>query len=612
MRQTFLRKAPLIRGRLLLGMIFLVPLLFMRHTYDAISLPKLWLVMVGVTVVGAIRLVELLQDADRSGLKLLVVPATAIIVPLVIGTLFSPYRVWALVGDHGRYTGLLPYVFLVLLGILVADRFRGDTQPVAWALLAAGGVAGAYAVVQMLGLDPFEWSYRGSESDLIASTLGNPNFAGAFFAMVLPLGTALFFVAKEHRAVLAPLVVLVAIGWIVTRSEAAWGAGIAGFAVMGGILLSDRWRPAKIAGVVVAAAVALVGVSLVTLSIVDDQSELVPRSLERRGEWWEASSRLFMRSPFVGRGPNSFAIDHTQERTLRDVVEAELNVTDDPHSVPLNLAVAAGIFGLVGFAVFAGWLVRRVIAVPAVNLLAAGFAGGAVAYLVQSLVSIDTVSTRAVAWTLIGSLAASTAAVRERAKWHDRKKGKAGKNRAAEPLKRLPAVVGVVLVATVSFVWSVGLLRADSAFQRGWNLGAVGARGSQEAFRSAVAFRSNDTYRREYGRLLGANAVKQAEAGDQSAGQALLQEAQDNLSFVDDLPHMGSVLIYARVMRDWAQQTGSGEAAALELYRQATEVDPRNFLIYEEAAEAASSFGADDAGEAFAEQAAALRDSAQD
>lgn len=610
MRQTVLRKGPDVRRRILLVVVFLTPLFFLRTAYNAFNVPKLSLLMVGVAAVAVIRGVELLQGAERSSLQLIAVPAAAVAAPLAIATLLSPYRVWALVGDHTRFTGLVPYLVVILLGIQIADAFRGEVRPLAWAFLASGAVAGAYAVVQVSGMDPIEWS--GSEQATV--TIGNTNFSGAFFAICVPIAAGLLLAESDRRLHVVPLAVLVFAGWVLARSELAWAAGMAGLFVFGGVVLSDRWRWSRAAAFVAAGVIALAGVGIVVITMFAKQPDFIPATIERRAEWWGASFRMTAASPLFGHGPNSFSLEHSQYRQADDVSAVSYDITTDPHSVPLAFLTATGILGLAGFLVLAGWVVRKIISTQADRILGAAFGAAAIAYLVQSLLSIDVVTLRFAAWTVIGGMAAALAPpLVPPAKRPSRKK-KRKIEPTSEPLRALPGVVAVLLVGSLALAWAMGFLSADIGFRRGLALAASGGSGAQEVLRSAIDFReSNIIYRTDYGNLVGGNAVSQglSEGGDRGVAESLMEEAEEAFGFIDRLPRSNSVVAYARLMRDWAEVEPSVEDRALELYDYAAELDPNNFLILEEAAGVAETFGRTDVAEDLASEAARLRASVE-
>ena len=564
-------------------MVFLGPLLFMRNLYDAINLPKLWLVMIGVALVAGIRLVELLQGASRRTLTLLAVPAAALLGPLTIGWLFSPYKGWALLGDAARYTGLVPYAILILFGALVADAFGRDLLPVAWALVASGAVAGAYALVQVVGLDPYDWTYKDAASNLVTSTLGNPNFAGGFFSIVLPLAVAVFLSERERRPWAGGCLLLIGIGWIVTRSETAWGAGLSGLAILAGGFLLTRVRWARLAGFVVAGSVALAGVGLVGASILPDDPGVTPRNLERRGEWWEASLGMLADSPLVGRGPNAFALEHTRYRTIEDVDEAGFDVTDDPHSVPLSLGASGGVIGIVGFLFLCAWVARKTWDSAGQPGLGLGFGAAACAYLVQSLLSVDTVALRLTAWTVFGALAASTFAVA--VPEARRRSTKTQRKRAAEPLQGLPGVAVAILLVALSVWWSMSFLMADAALASARRALAGGeGQESQDSFQRAMAFRDNPTYAQIYAGTMTPVAVALAEEQAEDVGRGLFKDVRESIEEVEEVPQIATSLAWARALDRWVAIDAAVQPEALAEYERALVLDPLNYLLLHEAA----------------------------
>ena len=608
MRQTILRRAPEFRRRLLLAVVFLGPLLFMRNLHEPINLPKLWLVMVAVAIVGGLRVVELLQGSPRSSLGLLLVPAGAILVPLAIGWVFSPYRGWALMGAEARYTGLIPYLVIVMFGILLADAFVGDVRSIAWALVVSGGVAGAYALVQVLGLDPFDWSYNAETSNLVTSTLGNPNFAGGFFAIALPVAVGLALVEKERRSVAYACTAFIILGWVVTRSETAWGAGLAGLAILAGGSLVARFSWSRIVGFALAAVIALAGVGLVMLSVGPVDAGVTPRNLERRGEWWEASFDLLADSPLVGKGPNSFAIEHTKYRTLQDVDEAGFGGSDDPHSVPLSLGVAAGVFGLIGFIVLGGWVVRTTWTVTRSEPLVLAFGAAGCAYLVQSLLSIDTVALRLTFWTVAAGLAAGLTVPQKK---YARPKHPSKRAAArSEPLRGLPGVALVLIVAMVALWWATKLLAVDAAVAGARTALKDGeTQAAQDRFERALGFRNNDAYARVYAETMTPVAVALAENDAEEPARQVFALIEQGLE--DAVPRASNALTLARAYKQWSDVDPTAETAALQEYEQAATLDPRNYLLLQEAAETARSFDELDRATEFLTRALELTNRAE-
>ena len=587
-RETILREVPRIRRTILLALTVLVPLLFLRNLSDPINVPKLGLLIAGVAVVAAARTAELLQTKEWTGLKLLGVPAVALGAPLLVGWAFSPYKGWALWGVYPRMLGLLPYLVVILFGVLLADTFRGDAGTVAWALVGAGGVAGAYAILQFVGLDPFEWTVKGTEaSELVVATLGNPNFAGAFFAIVLPLALTLFLLVPERRVPAGAITALVLMGLILAGSEAGWAAGAAGVAVVAGFFVLPRWRFARLAAAGVVLAIVVVIAGSVVLAMANVAESKIPATVQRRAEWWQAAVDMAAASLLVGRGPNAFALEHPQYRTAEDVAQVGLDITDDPHSVFLSFLTSAGAFGVIGYLVAVAWVVRSARTTPGEALLAGGFLGAISAYLVQSLVSIDTVALRVAGWTALAGFAAARApALVAKAR------SKAQKKKAArEPLRALPALPVLMLLA-VAGVWAGSqLILKDATFRHAGNLLQDGeGQAALDAYERSVSFNGNPHYRRGYGRLLGQVAV----AAGESNGEPFIERARQAFDFVQQLPQVHAALDYAETLKNWAEVDPSAEDDAVEAYLLAASYDPLDPAAFTEAASGLRELGAHD------------------
>ncbi len=241
--QIRLERLAAVRRWVLLVVVVGVPLVFLRFTQDPFNVPKLALLAVGVAIALGIRIVEVALGApvDLTTLKRIGIPAAAVAVPLIVSWLLSDYRSWALFGNYGRFQGLVPYLLCAVLGILIADAFRDEPERLIKALVIAGAVVGGYAIVQIVGADPFAWQRFGVARDAL-STTGNPNFTGGFLAMCMPLALAFGASDESRRSFAIKAGVVILPGWIVTFSQGAWAAGLTGLVLVGGFLLSRRIR----------------------------------------------------------------------------------------------------------------------------------------------------------------------------------------------------------------------------------------------------------------------------------------------------------------------------------------------------------------------------------
>ena len=584
MNEFLLVRAPSLRRGALLALTAGVPLLFLRGTNSAFGVPKLALLVLLVLPLVALRVAEGFAGSSFEGLKRLLVPAGAVAGAMCIGWLFSPYKAWALWGYYDRFLGLIPYLLTIALGVLIADAFAEDARPVAIALGAAALLAGVYGIIQVAGLDPLSWDFESRDNTTAASTLGNPNFSGGFFAMCLPLFLGLWLSWPEKRRWIAVGGAVVVVAWIATDSQGGWAAGIAGLAVCGGILLSGRWGWARLAGAAVAAVVAIVLTGVVVLGLIDSGNNLVPTEAASRGWLWRAAVNMTLDSPLVGRGPHAYAIESTQHRTPEHAVTQNFNFADDPHSLPLSWGASAGVIGWAAFAVLAAWVIRGARRAIADDPLSVAFVGAATAYLVQSLVSIDTTPLRTTFWVVLGGFAATQARaelVQKRAKASraPKRKGSRAKVQTAVPPGAVAAIAASVLVGLLCMVWASNFLRADLRFARAANLMSAGdLNEAMTTYVGAIEMRDDISYRRTYAGAAGRIAIELARSGELEPANGFLQRAQEAYSFTDDLPIVPAIDEEARLLQQWSEVTGT-ESQASPLYARAIALDPLNPLL---------------------------------
>lgn len=569
-----------IRRAILLVLVAGVPVLFVRSLNDPINVPKLSFLIVGLSLVAGLRLAEVALGSSFSW-KPLVIPAAAIATPLLVSWLVSPYKGWALWGNYPRLLGLLPLLVTMLLGVALVDTFRTRADVLAWALLGSAAVVGAYAVVQVVGLDPFEWSVKGAAAGNVASsTMGNSNFVGGLLGMVLPVGCALWYVAEPRRLLAMGLSVPVFLGWIVSKSEGGWAAGIAGLAVVGGFALSGRWGGrARTGGLVIAGIVLLGVVGSVMWTIVDRDGAPVPTTVARRGDWWEGAVQMAAEAPVLGRGPSVYALEGTRYRVIEDAREAGSDFTDDPHSVPLFFLTSAGFLGLVGLWTAWWWFLRKGARLSDGNLLAAGFFGAVCAYMVQASVSIDTVGIRTAFWTVAAGLVVAS----ERAP-EDEPRGRGRAGVQSWNGLTVACVCIAVVIALAGAWWGLGLARSDAHLQHAANLLREG-KGTEAIaeFDRAGSFRQEPYYLRVYGRNLGSFALALTAQGDEVQAKEFFTQATEAFNYSSRLPHANSVLDYARFVREWAETHPEARDQMVALYERALMLDPSNLGLKEEA-----------------------------
>lgn len=587
MRDLVLTRGPQVRRAVLLAVVAGVPVLFLRVTNDLFSVPKLALLLLGVALAAGVRAAEVLQGARPRLPRALVVPAGAVALPLAVAWLASPYLGWSTFGLYSRFQGFVPYILVIALGLLLLDAFGDDPAPIAWALVYSGAVVGAYALVQVAGLDPLSWRIGEQSTNAALSTLGNPNFTGGFLGIVLPLAWGLWLYDVRRRSRSVKLIAIIAGGWIVSFSQGGWAAGVAGVAVVAGLVYGARRDSFRRLGFAAAGAVAVIAVATATAGALAPQSTVIPETVKARGGWWQAALSMAGDSPLLGRGPNTFAIEGVQHRVLPDALRSGYNFADDPHSVFLSMLTAAGVLGGIGFVALLGWFVWRLVTTGAnANVLQFAFLGAGAAYFVQSLVSIDELSLRVALWAVLAGTIASEGlparAPAPRRKAATRRKKRSGGRRGAPAdtsLRAWPAVALTAAVVAAAAWWSLSFVVADARVAAGVVLIEDGRIEEGRAdIEAALAFRDEYKYREIYG-----NALRAA---------GLVAEAEQAFSYLDDFPDVQALVNRARNLhRVDPPSTEAQRLDALSIYRRAIELDPLNPFIRVEASDVLVALG---------------------
>ena len=578
MREAILERGPRIRRVVLMAVVIGGPTLFLRITHDPFNVPKLALLITGVAVAAGIKLIEIIQGSFSGGLKRLIVPAALLAAPLVLSWILSPYKPWSLMGLHPRFEGLLPYLLTIALGLLLVDAFVGRAGELAVALSWAGAIVGGYAVIQLIGLDPFRWSLFGAPTEAV-STTGNPNFTGGFLGIVVPVCLSLVLTDPARRRVAIRLLIATVLGWIASRSQGGWAAGIAGCALVMGYLFVDRVRFARWIGAAIALLAAGVTIGVVLIAMVQPSGRFTIDTALVRARWWQSAGDMGMSHPLAGRGPNSFTVEGAGHRPLADALRFGFDFPDDPHSVPFAMFANLGVPGLLGFLGILGWTIWYFIRGPDPSLLQVGFFGAVVAYFVQASVSIDELTLRVGLWVGLAGLASfdtntsrkkQTAASRPRAK-----KGKRARP-SSTPL-RAPALVAVASVLVgIMLVWAGTLVIADAQVRAGLNAFAQGEPSiGRSRFSSALALRDSADYRAQL-----AFELRDIALGEEPREDFLKAASAEFQASLDNAPYVFVIASYGRMLDRYAAETsGSGDPEAVDLLRRALKVDPLNPLI---------------------------------
>ena len=345
----------------------------------------------------------------RSGLVPLI--AGAVLLGWGLLSAFGSGSSWqvSLYGWFGRSDGLLTLLAVLSLLASASSLARSEVDRVVTWLLAAGAIAVVEALAQLAGLPyPPRPAYEG-----VSAALGNPNFFAATSAIlaILALGRALSSSrpAWQRWAALA-LALGLAASSVLTQSVQGPVALAIGL-VAGGIAwsLQHRGKGRGVALGLSALAVisGLVGLTLVALQTGPFAAVRQAQTIGYREAYWEAAWRMMSGLPLLGSGPDGFARYVAEFRT-ENYLEApgsQIRVSA-AHDIPLQYGATFGVIGMLAWLVLmisvGVLLVRALLRGIDQVWLAVSLAGAWVAYLAQSMISIDAPGLKALGWLVTG------------------------------------------------------------------------------------------------------------------------------------------------------------------------------------------------------------------
>lgn len=327
------------------GLLVLSPLLAVPGSgYDAVRLPV-------VAVLAAVLLA--VPGPRRSG-------------PVFwAGLLFLAVQLVSLSASRSPWEGAAPV--LVLAAGLAAYAAVPERFQAALLLPALGAVVAGVGLVQAaMGMPA-------------VSTQGNTNYAGTLAALLLPVAAVSVRGAPVPRRILsAASAALLVVFLALTGSRAGMlGAG-AGLAVAVPLALGRR---RLLAGAAVAVPLAVLAAGAVLAG--GDSARV------RTGAWKGAGAMVLDR-PVFGVGPGHFDVEYPPYRPEEEAVLSNRNAgggwveVEDPHSVPVQVAVETGFVGLAAFLAVVVLAFRAALRAPDASLRA-GMVGGMTAFLVAGL-----------------------------------------------------------------------------------------------------------------------------------------------------------------------------------------------------------------------------------
>lgn len=314
-------------------------------------------------------------------------------------------------GAAGRHTGFVTYLALVsfMLGTVnVANQLF--LEKLLRFLFVSGVVSSVYGLLQAFDGDPLNWTNSYSP---VIGFLGNPNFQSSFMAITAVPSFAIL-IRKEMiiwRRFLNSAYIVVSLFLIYnTNSKQGYLVFMAGVLIVILFWLTSNHN----SKIIVFSYIGFIGASasLLTLDILQKapwSSFLYEQSISFRGDLWRSAWRITLANPTFGAGFDNFGDWY---RRYRDPIAisngTENTVSNSAHNVFLDISTSGGFPLLIAYMGILVLTLRAAIRIlkrsNSFDAPIAGIIGAWVAYLAQSLISINQIGLAVWGWVFSGAI----------------------------------------------------------------------------------------------------------------------------------------------------------------------------------------------------------------
>jgi O-antigen ligase len=380
-------------------------------SYDPINLPR----FVSVFVFGLIGFLLLLGSKkellELKYRKVLIVAVGFIGWSLVALLISDANLTEVFFGVTGRQSGFLAYFALIALMMCSVLSSSANLQSkLVYLLVWMGLVSGLYGALQSVGGDPFNWINPYSP---VFGFFGNPNFQASFMGMAAVTAVALSLKSAgklKIRVAFLAFALLAFFNIYKSKSQQGYLVFLAGVVVVGYLFVRSNSKLKKLSLLYLVASV--VGFVAVLLDILQKSpwgSILYKESVTFRGDFWRAGWKMTLENPVFGVGLDGYR-DHY--RASRDLVTAlrpgSDAMTDSAHNVFLDISSGGGFPLLIIYVSLVGLTIYSAIKVirrsSGFDFGFAAVLGAWVAYLAQSVISINQLGLAVWGWVLMGSI----------------------------------------------------------------------------------------------------------------------------------------------------------------------------------------------------------------
>lgn len=365
-----------------LAIIFFTPLYFATfyRDYSVFSLDKTVLFRVLVEVLFLLTLLKtvLNKKIEISFNKWQFLLPSFLIIIYCLATLFSFSPYTSFWGHYWRQNGLFTYFHYYLFYLLILINFNLFTDKILKlffiTIVFSSFFVCFYGLIQYLGFDIFAWS-KTNLMQRINSTLGQPNFTGAFllFSIPISLGSLIIFKNFYLKFFLILSLIFEIIVLLLTYSRSAW-IGFMSMAVIFSLILAGINRNKKVIRLIILTILLFLGLvifSVIRRDILDEVNyevtiknkiihlfDFTSGSGYARLRNYPIFFKIALEKPVLGFGPETIWLWFPKYYSNEFEFDNINNYFDRSHNEILDIMLFSGFIGLAAYFLFLIYFIK--------------------------------------------------------------------------------------------------------------------------------------------------------------------------------------------------------------------------------------------------------------
>lgn len=385
-----------------------ITLYFNPSFTDPFNAPKLFLLILTASwLFGYLVTSKNIENNKYKKLLLLVVIFEAI---LLIEATLTDVKYIAILGKDQRQLGLITYSGLAIYMLVTSKYFSFKSKrKLQQAIFFIGTVNIVYGLMQHTGNDFVKWN---NQYNPIIGTLGNPNFAASFMAIVATLSFSFMF-NRSSTTFVKLMYLLITAGLLVNIyfSDAKQGILSSGLGILVFLCIqifkkNHKFGVASFSTLFIIAIFSILGM----LQLGPLEKYLYKDSISLRGFYWRAGISMLQNNLLTGVGLDRYGENFKKYREVGYPLTRGFELTStNAHNVPIQLFATGGLFlgisylAVIFYIFFCG--IKNIKSFENDELIfSSGIFSAWIAYIAQSIISIDNIGLTIWGWILGGAI----------------------------------------------------------------------------------------------------------------------------------------------------------------------------------------------------------------